>query len=371
VSERIRLLLTIPDLSGGGAEREMVNLARGLSRERFEVHLLLHRPGFAHRVPEDVTLAVLARTRPWHTPRTVRAIRRIVDRTRPDVVFSQLHYANLLTGSALARTRHRPRWLARHTGDPRRELRGPFAHWARRVLARADRVVGCSDGVSDALREHLRIPGRRVVTLANVVDARDVVARSRQAPAIARRPGVHPNLHPARVLRANNQALLRDAVARPGAPPPDLWMLGDGPLRETLERRARALGVAERVRWLGFVANPFPLFRAADVLALSSDAEGLPNVIVEAALCGTPSVATRCRFGPEEAIEDGVDGRLTPVGDVSAFASALAGLAADPGKSRALGERARHRAAANFEFGKRIADYEQLIDRVLAAPAGR
>jgi glycosyltransferase involved in cell wall biosynthesis len=300
----------------------------------------------------------------------VRAIRRVVDRTRPDVVFSQLHYANLLTGSALVRARHRPRWVCRHTGDPRRELRGPFVPWARRVLARADRVVGCSDGVSDALREHLRLDPGRVVTLANVVDEREVVSHSRETPTIGRRPGVFTIVHAGRCVRSKNQAMLLDAFARLGERPAELWMLGEGPLRADLAKRARALGVAARVRWLGYVQNPFPLFRAADVLALPSDAEGLPNVVIEAALCGTPSVATRCRFGPEALIDDGVDGRLTSPGDVSAFANALARLAAAPDERRALGERARNRATAHFEFAKRVAEYEQLFERVLAAPAG-
>ena len=196
MNERVRLLLTMPDLSGGGAERELSNLARGLSRERFEVHLLLHRPVFDHPVPEDIPLHVLSRTRPWHTPRTVQAIRHIVDRIRPHLVFSQLHYANLLTGSALAIARHRPHWVCRHTGDPRRELRGPFATWARRVLTRADRVVGCSDGVSAALREHVGLDARRVVTLPNVVDTTRVVSRARESCPLERTPGAFTIVRP-------------------------------------------------------------------------------------------------------------------------------------------------------------------------------
>ncbi len=365
MSDRIRLLLTIPDLSGGGAERELVNLARGLSRERFDVHLLLHRSVFVHPAPDRVKLHVLSRTKPWHTPRTVREIADVVDRLRPDLVFSQLHYANLLTGSALARARHRPRWVCRHTGDPRRELRGPFAAWARRVLPRADVVAGCGEGVSDALREHLHLDARRVVALPNVVDAGDVVRRSRESAQTEGKPGAFTVVHAGRFVAQKNQALLLDAFARL-APTAELWMLGEGPLRRRLMHRALRLGVNARVRWLGFRANPFPWFRSADVFALTSDTEGFPNAVVEAALCGTPTVATRCRYGPEEIIEDGVDGRLAPPGDVATFAQALARLAAQPDELRAMGARAHERAVARFGFAKAVAAYESLFERVLA-----
>jgi glycosyltransferase involved in cell wall biosynthesis len=366
----VRLLLTIPDLSGGGAEREMVNLARALPRERFEVHLLLHRAVFDHPLPEDVTLHYAPRTQPWHTPSTIRSIRGTIDALEPDLVFSQLHYSNLLTGSALARSRHRARWVCRHTGDPRREMRWPFATWARRALARADCVVGCSEGVSRALREHLRLQPGRVATLANLVDVANVTALSNEALVVERKPAVFTVAHAGRLVPQKNQALLLDAFAALGDRPAELWMLGDGPLRERLVARARARGIAGRVRWLGFHPNPFPFLRAADVFALSSDREGLPNVLIESALCGTPAVATRCPYGPDELIDDGRDGLLVPAGDALALGGALAALADSPRRRREMGERARARATSRFESAKVCDSYEHLFQRVLeTAPA--
>jgi glycosyltransferase involved in cell wall biosynthesis len=90
-----------------------------------------------------------------------------------------------------------------------------------------------------------------------------------------------------------------------------LEVLGQGPEETQLRALARSLGLCERVRWAGFVANPYPWLRAADALLLSSRYEGLPNVVLEALACGTPVIATpvpsaleimRC-VCPSEAIE--------------------------------------------------------------------
>lgn len=364
---RIRLLLTMPDLSGGGAEREFATLAHRLSRERFDAHLLFHRRVFTYAPPDDLPVHAIHRTRPWHTPRAIVAIRRVIEEVAPDVLFSQLHYANMLTGSALAGCRRRPRWVCRQTGDPRRDMRGPFAWWARRALARADRVLGCCDGVSRALVEHLRLDPARVGTLVNAVDVERVTALSREPLEVAREPGVFTVVHAGRLAPQKNQALLLDAFAALGERPAELWMLGEGPLRAPLEAQAQRLGIAERVRWLGFRANPYPFFRAADCFALSSDHEGLPNAVIEAALCETPSVATRCRYGPDELIDDGGTGRLVPVGDARAFAAALAELADDPARARRMGAGAREQAARRFDTSTVCAGYEALFERLADA----
>lgn len=368
MSARIRILLTIPDLSGGGAEREFATLVRRLSRDRFDAHLLFHRAVFAYEPPPDLPLHRIERTKPWHTPQAIRGIRRVVDEVAPQLVFSQLHYANMLTGSALARSRARPRWIARQTNDPRRDMRGPFAVWARRALARADRVLGCCDGVSRALVEHLHLAPERVETLWNAVDVARVRELARE-PLPIERPEGFVVVHAGRLAAQKNQHLLLEAFARLAARPAALWILGDGPLRGALEAHARALGVAERVRWLGFRPNPYPFFRAADCFALSSDHEGLPNAVIEAGLCGTPSVSTRCRYGPDELIEDGVSGRLVPVGDAAALAAALDAMAADPEAARRQGSVAGERAALRFDTATVCAAYEALFERVAAGAA--
>ncbi|MCP4654010.1 MAG: glycosyltransferase, partial [bacterium] len=304
MSPPIRLLMTISDLSGGGAERQFSLLARHLSRQRFELHLCFWRPVFDYEFPEDAAVHMIEKTRSWHVVRAIRQMRRLIEELRPEVIYSQLHYVNMVTGTALARCRHRPRWVCRQVNDPQREMRGPFAVWARRALSRADRVVGCSQGVRQATIEHLRLDPERVVRIDNLADVPRIEQLAAEPPAIEKSPEVFTVVHAGRLCEQKNQAMLLSAFSHLRHRSAELWILGEGPLEDRLRATAEGLGIADRVRWLGFQSNPYPFYRAADCCALTSDFEGLPNVVIEAMICGTPAVATRCRFGPEELIAE-------------------------------------------------------------------
>ncbi len=368
---RIRILLAISDLRGGGAEREFEILARTLSRERFDAELCFWRPIFRYPAPPDLPLHMLRKTRPWHVFRTVRDLRRLIDARRPQVIFSQLHYVNLVMGQALAGTRERPGWACRQVNDPRREMRGPFALWARRSLRRADRVLGCCDGVSRAMIEHLALAPERVATLRNAVDVARVDALSREALPIEKRPGVFTVVHAGRLSPQKNQALLLQALAGLAERPAELWLLGEGPEEPRLRRLAAQLALQDRVRWLGFRENPYPFFRAADCFALSSDHEGLPNAVIEAMVCGTPVVSTACPYGPEELVEDGVTGHLCPVRDAPAFTAALQGLALETQRAAAMGEAASEHARRVFDLASVIGEYEALFVELARESASR
>lgn len=146
--------------------------------------------------------------------------------------------------------------------------------------------------------------------------------------------GVDPNgpivLFVGRLVPGKGLAVLVDAFVRLAAIRPDarLVLVGDGPLRDEVAHQAWTAGVAPRVTITGAVAHErvADWMRAADVLALPSEAEGFPNVIREALACGRPVVATA--VGDVPRIVGPATGRLVPVGDASALAAALAGTLA-------------------------------------------
>ena len=99
-----------------------------------------------------------------------------------------------------------------------------------------------------------------------------------------------------------------------------LMILGDGPLRSELEALIIELGLKDFVSLLGYVENPLKYFARADVFVLSSHVEGLPNVLVEAMMCGCTPVSTDCPTGPREVLHDGKYGYLVPMRDPVAMA---------------------------------------------------
>jgi len=103
-----------------------------------------------------------------------------------------------------------------------------------------------------------------------------------------------------------------------------LLILGDGPQRSDLEALIKKLDLSQTVKLLGFVDNPLKYFRHANIFVLSSHVEGLPNVLVEAMMCGCTPVATNCPTGPREVLQDEKYGYLVPVGDPIALAAGIA-----------------------------------------------
>lgn len=103
-----------------------------------------------------------------------------------------------------------------------------------------------------------------------------------------------------------------------------LVILGEGDARRALEALVEMEGVGDCVRLPGRIDNPLKYFARADVFALSSHVEGLPNVLVEAMLCGCTPVATDCPTGPREVLQDGRYGYLVPVRDPATLAEGIA-----------------------------------------------
>jgi len=214
MGERIRLLMTIADLSGGGTERVFAGLLERLSRERFEIEACFWRPVFDYACPADVPTHVLDKHRPWHVFRTVRRLRDLIDRLRPDVVFSALFYTNLLTGEAVRRAEHRPRWVCRLGNPPRREARGLMRRWARRCLARADRVIGNSEGLSRAAVEYFGLDPDRVVTVHNGIDHQQIDRLAAEPLPEERSADTFVVAHAGRLTAQKNQSLLLRAFSR-------------------------------------------------------------------------------------------------------------------------------------------------------------
>ena len=132
-----------------------------------------------------------------------------------------------------------------------------------------------------------------------------------------------------------------------------LIILGDGPLRGELEAQVVRLGLGHAIKLPGFVDNPLRYFARADVFVLSSYVEGLPNVLVEAMMCGCTPVSTDCPTGPREVLNDGQFGYLVPVGDAAALAAGIEAALDHPIAPELLAEAVRpfeERAVINRHF---------------------
>lgn len=144
---------------------------------------------------------------------------------------------------------------------------------------------------------------------------------------------------------------LAAAFAELGRQRDDVWLVLVGPDEEGLASRivqvCRHCG--ERVRSVAYTSQPERFIAAADVFCLPSYREGFGTVIIEAAACGVPAIASRI-YGVTDAVADGVTGILHPPGDIETLTAAMARLAREPQLRRELGDAARRRALADFQM---------------------
>ena len=165
-----------------------------------------------------------------------------------------------------------------------------------------------------------------------------------------------------RLSREKRYDLMLDAVARVRrSHPVTLWICGDGPERQRLAARTAELGLDPHVQFLGFVANPYPAMRQADIFVMTSDHEGLPNALIEAQSLGVPVVSTRCPHGPDEIVEHEVGGLLVPVGDAAAMAEAITQLVERPERRAAMGRAGALAVRQKFDADEVTRRWEALL----------
>ncbi len=149
-----------------------------------------------------------------------------------------------------------------------------------------------------------------------------------------------------------------------------LLLAGDGPGRAMLEKQAATLGVADRVRFLGWVSDLPAFYRMLDVFLLSSLNEGTPVSAIEAMAAARPVVATAVG-GVPDVVEHGRTGILVPAQDIGAMAGALVELAAAGDRRLALGREGRRRARERYSHLRLVDDVERLYRDGLASKRGR
>ncbi|MFJ2781706.1 MULTISPECIES: glycosyltransferase family 4 protein [unclassified Kitasatospora] len=342
---RPRILHVITDPRRRGAQ----NLARDLHRElrrrgqASALRALAPHPDAHPDAPDTRATTVLGPGR-LH-PATLLALRSAA-RTA-DLVLA--HGSATLPACALALAGTRTPFVYVSIGDPR--------HWTARplrrlrtglLLRRAAAVTALADEARAVLLDRFRLPAATVRTIPNARAADRYPPADGDADRRAARQALGLPTDGLLVAWVGAIApekrldLALDALDR--LPDVRLAVAGDGPGRAALERHP----AAARTHFLGTLADPAPLYRAADALLLTSDSEGAPGVLIEAALAGLPAVATDVGW-VRSVVRDGATGALVAPGDPVALAEALAKVLA--GDRATLGAAARARALEHFELG--------------------
>ena len=379
----MKVLRVIARLNVGGPARHVVLLDRGLQARGYQT-LLVHgsvgdgEASLEHLAAEAgiPTLRVPALGRRVSLLSDLRAfasLLRVTFREAPDVIHTHTSKAGALGRVAaftfnLTRPRHR-RCAVVHTfhghvfdgyfhTPANQVVRG-----TERVLARVtDRIIAISPAQRDDLIDRFAVARPEATVVVSLgLDLAPFVASAgtrsfRTELGIDARSIVFGFV--GRLVPIKNVPALVTAFARVLTAVPDacLVIAGDGSERPAVERMIAGLGIAGRVRLLGWREDLANLYATIDVCVLSSRNEGTPVAVIEAMAAERPIVATRVG-GVADVVDDGSTGILVPAGDVEALSDAMVQLARDPELRARMGARGRQQAVARF-------GYERLVDEI-------
>jgi glycosyltransferase involved in cell wall biosynthesis len=353
----------------GGAEEMALNLVRHLP-DRFEPHVCcIHSAG---PIGEEIRRAGVPFTvlglepgirRPWD----VLGIRAHLRTAAPQIVHTFLLTASLY-GRPAAMLAGVPVIVGTEVNVYERKRRHHIA--AERWLMRGtDHVVASAESVRDFYIEQVGADPGKVSVIYNAVDW---TALETQTTRQAQRTSLQIPLDVplaciiARLTEQKGHRVLFDAVARAPLGSLHLLVVGDGELRDDLEQRAAALGIASRVHFVGARRDLGALLLASDLFVMPSLWEGLPLAMVLALGAGMPVVATRVA-GIPEVVRDAETGLLVRAGDVDALAEALARLLHDEALRGRLGRAAQAFVRPRFGTEGYVSAMTGLYDRLLAA----
>jgi len=373
---RIGFLTT--ELGAGGAEKTVFEVARRLSRDRFEVAgvwCLAQATGFYAGELARVGLPV------WGAgafscldlPALIRLRRRLRE-ARLDLLNAHLFHAAVVA-RCLASEAGCGRLVVTHHFPETRAWR----FWAeRRLSSRAARISAVSGTVAAAVAAGLRIGRAEVQVIPNGVDLAAVDARVPAARAEVRRrfnlaEGTRAVGTVGRLVREKDPLTLLEAFAMLAGADASLRLvyIGDGPLHEAVWRRARALDLDRRVLVTGFTPDVPGCLSALDVFAAPSRVEGQGMALLEAMAAGLPVVASRIPAFEEIAGSDGQSLRFVSPGDPAALAAALREMIADREQAARLGAAGRALVRQRYPLERTVRGYEDLFAAALgSAPGG-
>jgi glycosyltransferase involved in cell wall biosynthesis len=384
-----RVLRVITRLNIGGPARQAVFLTDDLRRRGFETRLVWGASGPGEGTVEPAAcvpttyLPWLARDlRPMDDVRAAMALSGIMRRWHPDVVHTHLAKAGTLGRSAALRS-HVPVIVHTFHGHVLQEYfsrlkNAAFARVERSLAARTDALVAVAPWVRDELLAMGIGDERRWHVVPVGVDL-DAITASRLDRTQARRRLDLPPDGPVvtivgRLVSIKDHATFIRAAGKVLAEHPGATFVvaGDGPMREDVELDAR-LTLGDAVRFTGWVDDLPALYRASDIVVLTSRSEGTPVALIEAAAAGTPVVATDVG-GVREVVLNGVTGDLVPPGDHRAVAAALDAMLRAPARAAAYGAAGPGHVLSRFSQARLATDltelYGELLARKAAASAG-
>lgn len=361
----IKICYVIGQLGKGGAEKQLYELLKGIDRNKFYSTVICFSNGdyWAGEIKRlGIELVEFDSNKDRGITRLLKLIR-ILKEIKPTIVHTYLFSANTYGRMAAIITRT-PIIVASERNLP---LIGKDKNLLLicidRFLAIFSNAITCnSHKAVDALTKKYLFNSKKVSTVHNGINIGNICLKERKKRdkiiigtigSLCRRKNHKLFLDMAKVIL---DKLERNVI---------FWIVGEGPIRNELERYARKLEIDGDVLFLGARNNIPELLQEMDVFVLTSLYEGMSNALMEAMACGLPCVVTNVG-GNSELVEDGKTGYVVASGDSEAMVKKVSYLLKNEALTRRMGEQGRKRIEKYFSVDKMIKQTEGLYENLLA-----
>ncbi|WP_345974741.1 glycosyltransferase [Sulfurimonas sp. HSL3-7] len=329
MKKKIKVLFVLAQLVGGGAERVTINIMRLLDRNIFDIHLLVmcsDGPSFEY-LPSDITLHDIKVSK---TMFSIFKLRQKILQISPDVIYSTLFRTHEALYFALLNVQNRPIVVMRSQNSPKLLLQnkrmGLFSKFLLETAYKsADLVLAQTPEMKDEIIKYHNINATKVHVLLNPLDTDNINAKIEKienpfdpqrinvvaAGRLAKQKGFDILIKSFKYVVENNNQFFLHIIGED---------LGE---KERLEQIVHELSLENNVKFWDYQNNPYRFFFFSDLYVLSSRWEGMPNTVIENLYLRKPIVATNCIPYMNKLIQNGKNGFLVDVNDITALADAI------------------------------------------------
>ncbi|MEX0685073.1 MAG: glycosyltransferase [Balneolales bacterium] len=360
----MRIGLFFGTFAGGGAERMMINLAKGLSSCGNEVTIyVVNKTG--------VLLKEVPRSIPIHDYKAKYGARSIIHKIRDtlishnlDALISTQEHVNASVALAKIGTKTNTIIIFREANTPNQK---GYSWWRkylyRKLYKKADHYVAVSKGVKEDLMEFYKLENESISVIYNPVVDQKMIDASKQevthcwlsnkdrTPVIIGMGRIHPQKGFEDLIEAFSlvQSKIKSKLIIFGSIDSEEYF-------KSLKRQVMDLNLDQDIEFAGFIDNPYKYLSKASVFVLSSKYEGLPGVLIQAMACGCPIVSTDCPYGPKEILNGDRYGKLVEVGNARMMADAIIETLNSPTDKAKVRER-----ASIYSIDNSVSEYLNLI----------
>ena len=317
-----KFLFIVEDLYGGGAEKVLLNTASLLKDAGAEVTLYTLREKIDHTLPDNIhpiNLGIVTKL--------TKAISNVaVEKIQASLILKKIKEISpdvIISCSCDKITRHLPEtlniyyWIHGNvTGFAKDNAKG-YEKFKR--FYNGKKLICVSRGIADDILHNVKATPKSCQVIYNPFDIEKIQA-------LADEPFSKPFdkyfIHVGTFEERKRHDRLLQAYQLSGVDTP-LVLMGKGERRPHIEAMIEEMNLASKVKIIDFQKNPYPYIKAAQALILTSDAEGLPTVLIEALICHTPIISVDCPSGPAEILTTPLDKFLIPMGDINGLAMAI------------------------------------------------